>query len=352
MDNLFEYRRDMDALRFTQEQKAALAAQAARTAAGERKPVRRHRPVGRMALVAAALAAVLVVGAGATGALKSAAEAFSGIFGGGAAQTEVLDKIGRPIGAGDTSGGVTITADAIIGDEYNAAIVYTIRRDDGTALLPAGTEEAMLLVGGTGGTDLNILGGSHGSSWFVDEDPADDTMQMVQTISADKPIIGTTATAEFDGLYRWDETAGKPVPVVEGHWKFRFDVNYEDSSVTLDGKAFQQDGMTFAVDSISVSPVAVKVNYTVDSEVVWSNAPSGKQSAEDSRQVQRYLGNVEILLTKTDGTVIDLSASGGSIKPQDGTAVCSKGQVLDEIIPLAELESISVGGVVYPIPQS
>ena len=110
--------------------------------------------------------------------------------------------------------------------------------------------------------------------------------------------------------------------------------------------------MTFTVDSISVSPVAVKVDYTVDSEAVWINASSGKQSPEDSRQMQRYLENVEILLTKTDGTIIDLSNTGGSIKPGNGVTVCSKSQVLEEILPLEELESISVGGVVYPIPQS
>ena len=84
------------------------------------------------ALLAACLAAALAVGAGASGVLKSAAEVFAPIFGGSAAQTEVIDKIGHPIGAGDTDNGVTITADAIIGDTYNAAIVYTIRRDDGT----------------------------------------------------------------------------------------------------------------------------------------------------------------------------------------------------------------------------
>ena len=100
------------------------------------------------------------MGAGASGVLKSAVEVFAPIFGGSAAQTEVIDKIGHPIGAGDTDNGVTITADAIIGDAYNAAIVYTIRRDDGTALLPEGTDAESLLMGGFGGASLNVRGGS------------------------------------------------------------------------------------------------------------------------------------------------------------------------------------------------
>ena len=42
-------------------------------------------------------------------------------------------------------------------------------------------------------------------------------------------------------------------------------------------------------------------------------------------------------------------AGGGSIKPDHGVTVCDKGEVFDEIIPLEELESISVGGIVYPL---
>ena len=45
-----------------------------------------------------------------------------------------------------------------------------------------------------------------------------------------------------------------------------------------------------------------------------------------------------------------MSNAGGSIEPKDGVTICSKGEVFDEILPLDELESISVGGIVYPIP--
>lgn len=351
MNNLFDYKSSLDALSYTPEQKAHLAEQAAQAAAAQSRRSRRH-PLRRTAVIAAAAVLVLAVGtAGATGVLKTAAESFAGIFS-GTAQTEIIDKIGRPIGASDTDNGVTITADAIIGDAYNVAIVFSITRDDGTMLLPAGTEDDMLLVRGNG-ADLNILGGAHGGSWFVDEDPTDDTVQMVQTISSDVPLNNCTATAEFDNIYRWDDASGESVPVIEGHWKFRFDVNYEDASITLgSGETFSQGGMTFTVDAITLSPVACKVDYTVDSEVQWSNGPSGQQSPKDREEQARYLENVEILLTKTDGTVVDLSNAGGSISPQDGVTVCSKSTVFSEILPLEDLESISVGGIVYPLALS
>lgn len=348
MNRAFEYQETLENLHFSPEQKAQIAARAAEAARnGQTRRVR--RPIGRTAVIAACLTAVLAVSAGATGVLKSAAEAFAPIFGGSAAQTEIIDKIGYPVGASDTDQGVTITADAVLGDQYNAAIVFTITRDDGTALLPEGTEDAMLLVRG-GGVDLNILGGTHGGAWFVDEDPADDTVQLIQTVSSDVPINDCTATAQFDNLWFWDEESGEAVPFAEGTWKFRFDVRYEDASVTLGGgETFTQEGITFTIDSVTVSPVAFKVDYTADQEVVWSNSGSGQQSDKDAEQVARYLENVEILLTKTDGSVIDLSSAGGSIGPEDGVTVCSKGNFFSEIIPMEEIESISVGGVVYPV---
>ena len=347
MNSQFEYKTAMDTLRYTDEQKALLAEHAAQAA--RKAQARSHRPLLRTALIAACLTAALAVTAGATGILKSAGEAFAPIFGGSAAQTEIIDKIGYPIGASDTAGGVTITADAILGDAYNAAIVFTITRDDGTALLPAGTEDAMLLVRG-GGADLNIPGGTHGGSWFVDEDPADNTVQLIQTISADVPLNDCTATAKFDDLWMWDEESGEAVPFAEGTWKLRFNVQYEDTSVTLGGgETFTQNGLTFTIDAVTVSPVAFKVDYSVDREVQWSDSGSGQQSEADSREVQRYFEHVEVLLTKTDGTVIDLSNAGGSISPQDGVTVCSKSEVFPEIIPMEEIESISVGGMTFPM---
>ena len=291
MNRQSDYQQALDGLCYTPEQKARLAVRAAETA---QQPARKaRRPFGKIAILAACLAVVLAVSAGASGVLKSAAESFGAIFGDGIAQTEVIDKIGHPIGASDTDNGVTITADAIMGDAYNAAIIYTIRRDDGTPLLPEGTDPRSLLMGGFGGADLSVRGGSYGSSWFVTDVTDSSVIQLVQTVTADVPISHCTATAEFQDLCGWDESVGEAVTLVAGQWKFRFDVNYEDSSVTLgSGETFQQNGMTFTVDAITVSSVAVKVDYTVDSEVVWSNAPSGRVPEEDHRQMEREVGDV------------------------------------------------------------
>lgn len=352
MSDLFDYKKEMSELRFTENQKKALAEAAASAA---RTPAKRRRPVFRTALIAAAMAVVLAVGASAAGILPSPADIFTPLFGGAAAQTEVIDKIGRPIGASDSDGGITITAEAIMGDEYNVVIVYTISRDDGERFLPEGKipDGTHLMIGGFGGSAWSRSGG-HGTAWFVDEDPDDDRVQYVEAMSVtDEPLTHANATAEFDNLTYWDPEAEMEVTLYEGHWKFRYEVDFENCGVVLgNGETFSQDGLSFAIDEISVSPIAVRVAYTADEEVVWSDAPSGRQDPEDARQAERYLENVEILLTKTDGTVLDLSNSGGTIAPKDGASACSKGQVLDEIIPLEDMASVTVGGVVYEIPHN
>lgn len=153
-----------------------------------------------------------------------------------------------------------------------------------------------------------------------------------------------------------DPEADRDEILYPGKWKLRFEVDYEDCSVHLGGgETVSQDGLNFTIDEVSVSPIAVRVAYTADLAVVWdSMASSGQQSAEDARQAQRYLENIEILLTKTDGTVVDLSGSGGGITPdyEANISRCTKGQVFDEIIPLEDMGSLTVGGVVYEIPHN
>ncbi len=112
--------------------RAVPLAAASRTARSQRA----HRRSPHRIAAAIGIAAVLAIGGGtayATGTLASAADSLAAVFGAGPAQTELIDQIGRPIGASCTSNGITITADAIIGMRNAYAVVYTIEKDDGTA---------------------------------------------------------------------------------------------------------------------------------------------------------------------------------------------------------------------------
>ena len=92
--------------------------------------VHQVRPLRRMAAVGVAAALVLTVGVGAaaTGVLKTRGR---GLFRGLRRRSRTdgdhrPDR--RPVGVSDMADGVVITADAIVGDRYSYAIVYTIAR--------------------------------------------------------------------------------------------------------------------------------------------------------------------------------------------------------------------------------
>lgn len=350
-----EYTDALDSLRFSDEAKARMVDNlmdaAAQQLPVQQKPRRRAFRLPRIAAVGVAAALVLGIGAGATGVLKTAGEAFSGVFG-PTADTEIIDQIGRPIGASDTSGGVTITADAIIGDKYHYAITYSIVKDDGTpfdidlsktvgdGLLPLTfAEEDTTLVG--------YFGGTHGGSYFYDADPADASIQYVETREiSNGDVLGRTMRAKFSDLCVFDEDMNRTV-VAEGDWSFKFNMDFEDTSVSLPaGQVIDLNGMTATIDQITLSPLALRVDYTVDSEVQWDeNAQSGRQSDHDRAQMKQYFDDLQIILNKADGTSLDLSYAGGSIKPEDGKTVCQKGDMFSEIIPLEDVVSLTVGGV-------
>ena len=116
-----QYKDTMDELRFTPEQKAHMVDRLMESA--QTSPRRPHS-FRRVAVVGVAAALILSVGvAGATGVLGEVGERFSAIFG-PSAQTEVIDQIGYPVGASATANGITITADAIVGDTYSYAVEF------------------------------------------------------------------------------------------------------------------------------------------------------------------------------------------------------------------------------------
>ena len=128
------YNSALDELRFSEEAKSRMVDRLMAAAEQPEQPVAIHRVrrFPRIAAVGVAAALVLSIGAGATGVFKSASDAFAGVFG-PTADTEIIDQIGRPIGASDTAGGVTVTAEAILFDGYNYLMTYSIAREDGTA---------------------------------------------------------------------------------------------------------------------------------------------------------------------------------------------------------------------------
>ena len=344
------YRQSMDELRFTQEEKREMAD---RLTAKEprRRGVRFIRPGAAVGVAAAVL---MTMGAGAAVVLTPAGEVFASVLGGAPAQTEIVDQMGMPIGASDTDGGVTITADAIIGDAYSYAIVYSIARDDGQPLAESlepleNTDGLLPLTFEQSDTSLGILGGAHGSAYFYDADPADNAVQYVEMMTLDTPIKPGVAAAKFQNLYLHGEDMER-ILLAEGNWKLRFQFKFPDSGVSLEaGQTFQLNGMEAVLDAVTISPLSIQVDYTVLEEFRMEDQENGKMSDTNSEQVKKFLSSLPVSVNFADGTSQDLTNLGGGVDPEDGKAVCQKGGVFGEILDLSQVESVTVGGVTLPL---
>lgn len=340
-----DYAQDMDSLHYTQEQKVRLASAAVHTAELEARQQRRtRRPARRTILVIAAALAIVIGTASATGALKTLAEIFSPVLGSSEEQIELMGAMGQSIGVSDTHNGVTITADGIIGDKYNACVVFTIAWDDAEDFpLPQDVQKNPVpgLTFEFDDVDLrDAQGSSFGSAWFVDNDPTDHEIQYCRTISGDVELLLGKATATFENLRYTPEDVSEPDTVFEGTWKLRFDVNYPDSSVALEsGKSFAYKGMQVTVNNASISPIGIHVELSVDTPS-WDT--------ED-------LNSIPLQLTKTDGTVLDLTEKCGyycwTSDDHTGT-VMGKGGAFDEIIPLDDIATLTIGDLTYDIPHT
>lgn len=334
------YRESMNELRFSPQQKQEmidqLMNQSVRPPRGRAIPLRRICALG----AAAALAGALCLGAAASGVLKPAAQAFGAVFGTTPAQTEIIDRIGRPLDARATVDGVTVQADAIIGDTYSYAIVYSIYREDGqpiTADPDPNRDGALALRFGDWDTDVGHMGGMHGTAWFFDEDPADNAVQFVQLLTADAPLEPGTATVRLTDL---KQGIGEDAALLaEGSWELRFDFAFEDSSLELPGgQSFTVNGASAVLNSVAVSPLSLRIDYTVETGL---SSSSGTADSTPTPQ--------PVFLTLTDGSRIDLTGFGGGVRPEGDSLRCELSGVFDQILPLDTIESITIGEVTLPV---
>ena len=348
------YRQSLDELHFTREEKNAMVD---RLTAGESRGSGKVRSIRRTVTVGVAAALLMTMGVGAAVTLTPAGEVFASVFGGAPAQTEIMDRMGVPIGASDTADGVTITADAIIGDTYSYAVVYSITRDDGRPLAEdltplGGVDGPLPLTFDQSDTFIGMLGGSHGTAYFYDADPADNAIQYVEMMTADTPIEPGTATATFQNLYLRGKDIQDRTLLAEGKWKIRFQFDFPDSGVSLDaGQTFQLNGMEATLDGVTLSPLSIQVDYTVWEELVWDHQDQadGQMGEHDREQSYRFFESLPVTVNFTDGTALDLTGNGGGIRPEDGKTVCQKGRVFEEILDLSTVESVTVGDITLPV---
>lgn len=356
------YNTALDELRFSDEAKSHMVDRLMAAAEQPEQPVTIHRVrrFPRIAAVGVAAALVLSIGAGATGVFKSASDAFAGVFG-PTADTEIIDQIGHPIGASDTAGGVTVTADAILFDGYNYLISYTLEKEDGSAFDCTKNPDTGLYDLYWKRSDSTIgrgVDGASGSSYFYDENPSDNAIQYVETMSYNDTVqTGGTVKITLHNLQEFSND-GTESTLVKGTWSLKFKLDAGNSAKELPaGQTIEVNGLSASVDKVVISPIGYHVVYTVDGEATFDTLydengeeipqESGQEPASVSSTWESY--SAKLLVTKKDGTVLDFSDCGGSMDPHDGNTVCTRQGTFDTILPLDEVASVTIGDTTIPV---
>lgn len=371
--NSNDYRHALENISFTDNAKQHMANSIAQSVASSdaataqsnfngtrRKPrIARHpvRTVARIAAVTAVLA-IVIGGAGtamATGVLPLPSDMLSDIFDGPASQTEIIDRIGRPVGASCSNNGVTVTADAIMGDKDMVTIAYTLTFDDPAALKKLSEPGENGTIAGSVDGNVYVDGehGGQGQSWLIDKNPNDSSIQYFAQFSVESPgLMGRTVRTHINSLVV--PRAGKELPeykkILTGPWDLKFQLNYEDTSVTIPApKSVNFNGTKATIQEATVSCVGVSVRYNIDRSIEHDNN-SGKMS-QNMEESMDAVGNIPLIVTFKDGHVEDATSHSGYFanKLDNGTTDVHKTWPFSQVCDTDKIASVQIGDTVIPM---
>ena len=281
--------------------------------------------VRRWAAFAACFALIISMALTAEATNGTVSNLLAPLFGG--AQTEIIDKIGVPIGASASVNGYTLTMDAIIGDRYSVMVAYTLSRDDGQPI-PENIDFRSRGFSGSGYSTKIIIN---------EDDPSN--AQFHLRWRRNDPIIGRIVTATFTDLIIDD--GENDVIHAEGTWEIKYTLRYPDSTEELPVKPFEivdDGGRRFKVEGIMLSPLGIHLDLIFF-------APD-------------YEGGVfkdfTMSLVMTDGTEMLLNdgGGGGSWKEGDKKADVDYYAEFDVPIPRDDIKEIIICGVTYELNTS
>lgn len=371
--NSNDYRHALEHISFTDNAKQHMANSIAQSVASSdaataqsnfngtrRKPrIARHpvRTVARIAAVTAVLA-IVIGGAGtamATGVLPLPSDMLSDIFDGPASQTEIIDRIGRPVGASCSNNGVAVTADAIMGDKDMVTIAYTLTFDDPAALKKLSEPGENGTIAGSVDGNVYVDGehGGQGQSWLIDKNPNDSSIQYFAQFSVESPgLMGRTVRTHINSLVV--PRAGKELPeykkILSGPWDLKFQLNYEDTSVTIPApKSVNFNGTKATIQEATVSCVGVSVRYNIDRSIEHDNN-SGKMS-QNMEESMDAVGNIPLIVTFKDGHVEDATSHSGYFanKLDNGTTDVHKTWPFSQVCDTDKIASVQIGDTVIPM---
>lgn len=253
----------------------------------------------------------------------------------GGAQTELVDKIGVPIGAETIVGDYKLSADAVIGDKYNFAIVYSLTRTDGE-LLEDGLcfdnyYNSIRFENGSGGGIL---------SHTLSNDKK--TLQIVDQWTSRNMFLNRNAQVSFDCLMRYSEEDQEYHPVQEGNWELQFVIRYEDSMEEILVKPFKvtdKNGNQYEIEKIEISPIGIHFDMATPNNY------------REDEIISPTFENFTLSVVLTDDTIIPINdrniGSHGNLN--DTVLEADFGALFETPIPLENIKALVICDTMIPI---
>lgn len=303
----------------------------------------RRRGHLKRAVCVAAVFALLLGTAGAELADGAVSNLLAPLYGG--AQTELVDSIGHPVGASVTNNGYTLTADAVIGDRHNIAVVFTLSRDNGQPL-----PERLHFYGWESNafelSPFGTTGGGYGG--FNEWDPEHpDRMRLTYQWTLGGPILLRNFQLTARDLSIYDEESERYQTVAEGEWSLNFTLRYRDATQSVPVKDLTvtgPEGDEFEIKKLELSPIGLHI------DAVAPNPHLGLES-DDYRDLPIMPG-FQVLVRLTDGTEIDANRNcniGGGGSLDAPTMKTTYDCFFNFPIPFEDIEAVVICGTEVPV---
>lgn len=343
------------------------------------------RRLARIALIAALILSLAVIGY-ATGLLSPETEdQFAEVLGETDEQRALIEELGMPLDISVTAGGITVTAEAALNDGKALAVLYKVERDNGEPLLPADTKDlkgVLFTSKGQTQTDSDFSLGLRRKGVHIDYMnyiPGDTVGYYIDYVSAVRNPA-ERYEMELGQLQAWYDRKRNGVERLTDHgiwWEFDFTVpQTTESLIFAEGTVFEKNGEEFRIDFIHVSPLAILVDYTVLSDTpshraehVYETNPNGSVTHAINFHEEAFTDNINLVLRLKDGQEIDLSTVtdlNGITNPMgyventythdiqsdndDEVFIVHRRAVLPEIIPYDQMDCVIFNDVEYKIP--
>ena len=281
--------------------------------------------VRRWAALAACFALIISMALTAEATNGTVSNLLAPLFGG--AQTEIVDKIGVPIGASTSVNGYTLTVDAIIGDRYSVMIAYTLTREDGQSI-PENID-----------FDTREISASGYSTRIEIDEENPSVAHFHERWRRNEPLFGRIVTPSFSNLVI-NKGKENEALIAEGTWEITFTIRYPDTSEKIPVRnldVYDENGKRYRVKEIILSYMGVHMEV-VEYDPVFAEAS--------------YISFQTALLLK-DGTEVPLEGGGGGgMTEGDKTRKFSYYGEFDIPIPREDIKAIIICGTTYELNNS